>query len=306
MEKIINATLTSLAGSQVYLATEDEPDFSKLPNGVSYVLAGNGLLSVTKNRRSIVVANASALGLDAPEIAPGFKWNGPKVDSVTYAFIDSLFYSVFEALGTEAVVLLYLDSKDRWFVRVPTQTVSAALVEWEEGPSYWFAGGKPVKEPAPGSVELVGTAHSHGSMKAFPSGVDNEDNESLPGFHLIFGGYQKDIYSRLSGGSAFTEVEPESLVDFVGTRVKMDIPDNITRRSYTPAYSGKLLYANHKTVTKPSANNKATTASPFAGESKAELKQRYGEIDSPEELDEMLWADGYEYATAEDYLDYIG
>lgn len=236
MIEVKSPVLKEEIDNALFLATDT--NLEDIPEGVSYILADNGLLSVTRSRRSTVVTKIDTFGMGLEKVSPGLHWTGPRIDSATIRFVDSLFYSVWDEMGTEALVLFYLTDDDEWLVRVPGQEVSAAFVHWEDDdPDYWFHKGKPIDAPDKNALELVGTAHSHGNMGTSPSGTDDEDNKDVPGFHLIFGGYQKNVYSRVSGGGVFSDMEVTSLVNFHDDRVKMAIPDNIKRKAHTTSYS---------------------------------------------------------------------
>lgn len=235
-ELIKDKGLIERIGGRLFLADKglQAEEAALLPFGQSYVLAGNGLLAVTRTENYLIVAQAEALGLELDEAKPGFKWTGKPVDSATAAFLDNLFYSVWTKYGTEATTLLYLHNKANcWVVRVPTQKVGPASAKWSEGESWWYVKGERIMPPNQDDLTLVGTAHSHGGMKAFASGTDDKDDIDVPGLHLVFGSYNKDIFSRVSGGGVLSQVEVKDVIDLVGGRTLIEVPSVITKATST-------------------------------------------------------------------------
>lgn len=235
-ELIKDKELIERIGGRLFLADKglSGEEAALLPFGQSYVLAGNGLLAVTRTENCLIVARAEALGLELAEAKPGFKWTGKPVDSATAAFLDNLFYSVWMKYGTEATTLLYLHNKANcWVVRVPTQKVGPASAKWSEGESWWYVKGERIMPPNQDDLTLVGTAHSHGGMKAFASGTDDKDDIDVPGLHLVFGSYNKDIFSRVSGGGVLSQVEVKDVIDLVGGRTLIEVPSVITKAAST-------------------------------------------------------------------------
>jgi len=89
--------------------------------------------------------------------------------------VTAWFKVVYQKYQSEAVGYLYYQAAmGEWQFVPPTQTATGASAKYEEAPRLegW---------------QVVGTIHSHGSMSAFHSGVDDRDEKFFDGVHVTIG-----------------------------------------------------------------------------------------------------------------------
>ena len=98
-----------------------------------------------------------------------------KIPGPMFAKIIEFFRAVHGIHRGEAIVLLFYDEANKKYnIFPPKQKVSAGSVEYERGITIE-------------GQTMIGTIHSHGSMSAFHSGVDDKDEESFDGLHITIG-----------------------------------------------------------------------------------------------------------------------
>jgi len=140
---------------------------------VYYIVAKNGLfLRKKQDWIDVVVPIKQIAILDEQQVA--MKLLLPPPDSIVIAKTVQLFRAIYRKQRSEAAVLLHYSKELGWELSVPSQTVDAASVEYD------------MKERLPGYA-CVGTIHSHGSMGAFHSGIDQHDEAELDGVHITIG-----------------------------------------------------------------------------------------------------------------------
>lgn len=132
-----------------------------------------------------------------------------KIPFVTMLFIREYFAAVYAKHKSEAIVLFHWDNEKEDYVIIvpPSSNASGAHVTYEanvmsycedcrignpdiEPESCPFCDGTDMK-----SAAIVGTAHSHGSMSAFHSGTDDENELNHTGFHITFGYLDRDVFA---------------------------------------------------------------------------------------------------------------
>ena len=114
----------------------------------------------------------------------------PRMDATTFQKILAFFRRVHREHGTEAYVELLFHPELGWNFGIPHQRVSTANVHHSD----------PLQVRP---YNRVGTAHSHGSMSAFHSGTDIEDEKNFDGIHITFGNINSENFS----------LSPEVVVD---------------------------------------------------------------------------------------------
>jgi len=171
-------------------------------NKVNYVLRGNGLWEVRKNKIGTFYVHLHDMVVGGfPEESRKSSFvdlNVPKIPAQIFEQILSFFKKLTESHNFEAYVQIYWNSeKQEYFVLCPPQIVSHGRVKYE-----------PSKVDA--NHVLVCEIHSHNSMAAFFSNVDDADekkrgdrffgvvgklNTSSPEFKLSFilGGGQRNL-----------------------------------------------------------------------------------------------------------------
>lgn len=228
-------------GAPLYVLDPEDDNFdvNKLTDPSCYVIAGNGMFTVDKTDHHITVRRTTGCGMETVDMKEGVAWAGAPIDGITASFLDSFFRSVYNKLGTEAVVLLYQDSKGAWYVRVPEQEVASASAKWKDGVSVWYKQGEQLNS-IPNDLTAVGSAHSHGSMDAFFSGGDDTDDRMTCGLHLVFGGYgKKALVARVTSGGQKSDLDTASVLLMTGgVRTDLPVPEIIRKQSFT-AYSSK-------------------------------------------------------------------
>lgn len=92
----------------------------------------------------------------------------------------SFFRKIYEMHKSEAALILYWDKTTfKW--SCPKQTVSGASVRYEE------------EHPGDGWIPIL-HMHSHASMSAFHSGVDDKDEVNVDGYNITIGKLQDDSH----------------------------------------------------------------------------------------------------------------
>ena len=160
----------------------------------------------------------------------------PKIPLGHMYFVYEFFAAVYAVHKSEAFVYFHLDAESsEYTVVVPmSQTATAGHVKFD-GLVSKFCGecqvGTPYRDQEEcamcGSKDMkdaiiVGTAHSHGSMAAFHSATDDENELDTTGFHITFGHVDKAFFSV---AHSFVYAEPPYTdVKGKGTRFKENLP----------------------------------------------------------------------------------
>ena len=144
-----------------------------------------------------------------------------KIPYQLFLSIEMFFDDVYKKFKSEAAVLLYYNRpENKWAYCVPQQTVSAAAVSYDiaKGVTYVIednldAGVDKLPE---GEWSQVGSIHSHASMSAFHSGVDDKDEFGFDGIHITIGGFNKPVHEyacRVMFGKKDFKKNLEEVVD---------------------------------------------------------------------------------------------
>lgn len=117
--------------------------------------------------------------------ANGFTWTGPKVPLYMLGRFVIVARLAVERWKSEILMELFFH-RGEYFWHIPYQKVHLASVKsWQEP---WLE-----NSVTSGAIK-VGEWHSHGSIQAFFSSVDNAD-ETFPGLYGVIGGLGKDVPS---------------------------------------------------------------------------------------------------------------
>ena len=121
-----------------------------------------------------------------------------------FANILGFFQEVYDKYKSEAIVLLFFNkSKKSYRVFVPDQEVSPASLKYKTD--------KTIKDHI-----LIGTIHSHGSMSAFHSGIDVNDEAKFDGIHITIGKVNGKDFFDICGSIAVNgmrvPINPEEYV----------------------------------------------------------------------------------------------
>jgi hypothetical protein len=155
----------------------------KIPDDdICYILAKSGMY--LKKKVGLIesltpVKNISIL----EDIQPYAKMNIPRIPGEDFGKIMSFFKKVYEEYRSEAIVLLYYNSKkESYKIYVPHQKVNGASVDY-------------VKSVSIKNHIQVGTIHSHANFSAFHSGTDDNDEKHFDGIHITVGDNLDDFPS---------------------------------------------------------------------------------------------------------------
>lgn len=97
------------------------------------------------------------------------------------------------------VLLRDEETQTRWRVLVPTQIVGGASVEADyTKPLCDIETGEKIEQfPPPGWLH-AGSSHSHNTMPAFFSSVDDRNELPMPGVHFVLGGFRQSVDEGVS------------------------------------------------------------------------------------------------------------
>lgn len=124
----------------------------------------------------------------------------PRLGTAALEYIVAFFDKVFELHQSEAIVLLYWDSRaERYRLRVPEQEATV----WESYTGRRSPLDVTFKHPldVPPHEWLVGDIHSHGDIGAYASQKDRDDERYQDGIHAIVGRIEEEppqFYAELS------------------------------------------------------------------------------------------------------------
>jgi len=107
----------------------------------------------------------------------------------------------------EALVNIYWDKQNReYVVDAPEQTVTKASVEGRENSDY-------INERYIHFMDI----HSHNSMEAFFSPIDDKDEKATRLYTVIgrLDKYLPDVKTRISNGGKFQEIDPAEVFEMV-------------------------------------------------------------------------------------------
>jgi len=122
----------------------------------------------------------------------------------------------------EALALIYWDTEERrFFAYVPKQTVRKEHIEadvrdcpYDDDPRYI----------------RYADIHSHNSMEAFFSGVDDMDERGT-GLYLVMGELNRffpDIKARISCGGSFVNIDPATVIEGLACGFPQEWAKNVT------------------------------------------------------------------------------
>ena len=184
-------------------------DGSELPtDDIFYIIAKDGIFLKKKMGilESLVKVDKISILEDISSFA---RMHIAKIPRVKFAKIVSFFREVHSIFQSESIVLLYYNIDTmKYRIVVPNQKVSGFSLSY-------------VKQPTPDSEILLGTIHSHGSMGASHSGIDDKDEIDFDGLHITVGDVDEKnennfslSCSIVSNGQRFM-VEPEDYIESI-------------------------------------------------------------------------------------------
>lgn len=184
------------------LATGTLPPIAAM--GYEYVLAGNGLFirAEDSNMEAMVpIAPARLHGL--ADVASYARLKLPRVPMY---FLRSVLDSARDALPNEAMYQFTYAADDRWHCYKPGQLAGKCAVDFN------------------GRDDAVIDLHSHGSMPAFFSPTDNEDEQGLE-FYAVIGNVNSDrpkILVRVGVYGHFMPVKSTAVFEHAGPFIDLE------------------------------------------------------------------------------------
>lgn len=194
-EEMRLAILAQLTDYKIAPVSDEE-----LTKEINYVLAANGLFKVTKKPVAVYTEIVQELDLKLPglpELEEGFRLRIPKIPGKYAIQLLSWYRDVYTKDGTECSVLFFWNHRD---IEIPEtredgQPLKGVTVD---GRLVIYA---PIQENSPGlsdfkdddqvqwfrqNMALLLESHSHNSMGAFFSGIDDA-NENMNQFYHVWG-----------------------------------------------------------------------------------------------------------------------
>ena len=189
---------------------------------VNYVLRGDGLWEIRSNSIAnfyLQRAEANLIGFTKETYEEGFVLKLPKIPKSVLDTIVSFFRYICDASAYEAYVQIYWRPEDEtYYVHCPRQQISKARVRYD------------VSLEIPTDHLLVCEIHSHNTMKAFFSAIDDQD-ELVRGdrFFGVIGQLQK--------------ATPEILLSFVagGQRKSVEVFDLFQDATFPAEWLEKIV-----------------------------------------------------------------
>jgi len=189
-KKILESLANTMSDKINYVIASDKLTFDGFLNQIkdtSYLLQGDGMYSVTNGRIATFITKIHSYKFpNLPNvITDGFILKTPKVPEKFYKQIVKLFKDVNKAQKTEiAAMLFYKNNNFEWFI--PEQTVTGVSVlitdkGKEEIAKFYSEGYLPI-------IEI----HSHHTMSANFSSIDDRDKKTLEPFDMVIGNIENN------------------------------------------------------------------------------------------------------------------
>lgn len=205
---------------------------SEMPSDdICYIVAKEGIF--LKKKLGIMESIAPVKNISILEsVSASARMNINPIPAATFAKVVEFFREVHRQYTSEAMVLLfYNEETGKYRVLPPKQSVTYGGIDYDRNLTIE-------------GFTMVGDIHSHGSMSAFHSGVDDSDEDSFDGLHITVGNVADEEFSLsgsiVSNGYRFM-VDPEHYV--LGIRKTKDI-DETEKKSTHKIYKwvdGKMV-----------------------------------------------------------------
>ena len=170
----------------------------------------------------------------------------PRIPMDTTMKIISFFrYLTLQGGSSEALVNVYWDTLNEAFVvDTPTQIVSKISVHSEENPEYFNKR----------YIHFM-DIHSHNSMRAFFSAIDDQDEKATRLYTVIgrLDSFFPEIKTRISNGGKFLEIDPVEVFEYISEPFPPEWKDNVKHRTGHGDYArGKVAYTDTEMLKKDS------------------------------------------------------
>ncbi len=148
---------------------EEMPD-----DPIMYVIAKQGIFMKKKVGLIESLAPVDKISI-LPDLQSYASIDIPRIPDWQFGQVIALFKDAFSEYHGEAIVILHYNAEtEEYLIEVPEQEVSGGSADYKSEKAY------------DGFVR-VGTIHSHGSMSAFHSGTDVNDEFDWDGLHITIG-----------------------------------------------------------------------------------------------------------------------
>jgi len=200
-------------------------DFKK----INYIIRKDGLWEVRENKIGtfyvhLFEGNISGFGDEDETFEEGFHLSLPKIPRTLFNQVLAFFRKLCEDHDFEAYAQFYWDPEDEeYWIRVPQQKVSKGRVVYEK------------QEGVPSSNILVCEIHSHNSMNAFFSGIDDIDEKQRG--DRFFG-----VIGRLD--TKFPEIKMSFIIGG-GKRVSVELDDVFEDTDFPEEWLENVVYVDH-------------------------------------------------------------
>ena len=205
----------------LYILKEDV----ELPSeGTYYIVAKNGVF--LHKDTGLIEATVKVDHIPfLQELTPTATLRLPKLSPKLMVRALLFFRRVYQQYHSEAAVLLHYSPENHIYrLHCPEQSVSADTVHYDASDRF-------------DGYQLVGTIHSHASMVAFHSGVDDHDEQHFDGLHITVGRLDQPYFtvscSAVVNGQRFHLVPENNIIGI--TEVDWQPTNRITyRRTEVP------------------------------------------------------------------------
>lgn len=217
---VINDGQTEMPDDDVYYIVGKEGIYLKKKIGVMDSIAPVSQISTLQS-----VASSARMRIS--------KIPGPK-----FAKVIEFFRAVFKECYGEAIVLLFYNEEKKTHTIIPPhQKVSGGSCDYNRGITI-------------DGLTMIGTIHSHASMSAFHSGVDDKDEETFDGLHITIGNMRDQevsISASIVANGYRVMIDPCDYVDQLS--LTKDIDEKVEKATTTiyKYEGGKLVKDDQKT-----------------------------------------------------------
>lgn len=219
-------------GIEVHLKGKD---FVEPEEDIYYLVAKEGVFLIKKNEffeSSVKVDNNLPLRSHQQNVKLGIP-NIP-YESIIRPVV-SFFRKIYQTQGTEAEALLFYSLiKREYKIEVPKQKASGGGADYRVDIAKYL-------EKRKDGYRLIGDIHSHASMGAFHSGVDDHDEETFDGIHITVGNL--DTAPTLSCSVVISgkriKLEPDEIISGV-EEFPQEWMKKVKKAGFSPAAAGKV------------------------------------------------------------------
>lgn len=201
----------------------------EIPNDDIFYIVGKEGLFIKKSLGIVdsitPIENISVLN----SVETCVKMNIKKISKLNFAKMYMFLKDVYKKFQSEAILLIFYNEKTyEYKLFAPKQEVSGASMDYDRNMT--------IK-----NYTMIGDIHSHGTMSAFHSSVDDNDEESFDGLHITLGHIMN---SNFSISSSIVINGHRFLID------PLDYIEGIQKVNYVksedPIYNNTMLTTLHR------------------------------------------------------------